>query len=114
MPLATAFHGSKSATLEGWQEPYPGSEVTEAEISRSGIGECFTGKGEGRKPILGRRARQKRGISPCRADHATGGEQCRTRAGRADPVSPELASLQYVHRIGIFILVHCEGVRDEV
>jgi len=33
---------------------------------------------------------------------------------RADPASPELASLQYVHRIGIFILVHCEGVRDEV
>jgi len=29
-------------------------------------------------------------------------------------LSSELASLQYVHRIGIFILVHCEGVRDEV
>jgi hypothetical protein len=44
VPLAIAFHGSKSTTLEGWQEPYPGREGTEAKISLSGIGECY---GEG-------------------------------------------------------------------
>lgn len=36
VPLETASHGSKSTTLEGWQESYPGSEDSEGLIAGAG------------------------------------------------------------------------------
>ena len=73
---------SGSAYREGRQETYPGREVTEAKISLSGIG--VYGQGEGEKIDSRAKGEVKTEYLAMHGGSRYRGEQCRTRAGRAE------------------------------